>query len=227
MDKIVIDAPKHPVIRYKVVDERNILLDLRGIRHPRRLFNGQINPTKGSGRKFLTAEHLQAMVAEYFESCWGPCLDKWGMPVKDADGKLLKVQTKPYTVSGLALKLDVCTDTIRKYRRGKIDGFLDELHSDADDVLTCSKVIERARQVIQAYAEGRLYDKDGQKGAQYVLDCIYGWRGGKEQSDIDKSKADTKLKREEFDLKKRLLDEGTEDSDFTINIVRGRKTDDG
>jgi hypothetical protein len=86
-------------------------------------------------------------------------------------------------------------------------------------------VIQRAKQVIEAYAEGRLYDRDGSNGARFVLDCCYGWVSRKEQSDIRKAKDESKLRREEFDLKKRLIDEAEDDDDFTINIVRGRRND--
>jgi hypothetical protein len=167
------------------------------------------------------------MVNEYFESCNGPVINKYGEPVYDKAGNLLKVQVKPYTVSGLALYLGVSTDTLKKYREGYIDSLLDEMRAETDDILTFSKVVLTAKQRIEAYAESRLYDRDGQRGAQFVLDCQYGWLGHRDQADIDRSKADTKLKRDEFKLKQQLIDEGNTDSNFTINIVRGRKSTDG
>lgn len=224
--QIIIDAPKKPVVRYILKDDRHLELDLRGIRNPHRPFNGRLNPSKGAKRKFMSPEHLQCMVNEYFESCNGPLIDKFGNLVYDKQGNLVKVQVKPYTVSGLALYLGISTMTLKKYRIGLVDDLLDELHAETDDCLTFSKVVCNAKQVIESYAESRLYDKDGQRGAQFVLDCCYNWVGHKERADIRKSKADSKLRREEFELKRQLIDEGNEDDNLTINIVRGRRDND-
>lgn len=222
--KITIDAPKTPVVRFRFDDERHLTLDLRGIRDPHNPMNGRVNPSKGGQRKFLSPEHLQSLVNEYYESCMGPMFYK-GTLMRDDEGRIVKTQVKPFTLSGLALYLGITTETLRKYRNGRLDSLLDEMKAETDDVLTFSRVILRAKQTIEAYAEGRLYDKDGQRGAQFVLDCCYGWVSHKEQSDIDKAKNDTKMRREEFDLKKRLIDEGEEDDNFTINIVRGRRNE--
>lgn len=224
--QIIIDAPNKPVVRYIFRDERHLDLDLRGIRNPHQPFNGRLNPSKGGTKKFMSPEHLQCMVNEYFESCNGPLIDKWGQLVYDKEGKLVKVQVKPYTLSGLALYLGVSTQTLKKYREGLVDDFLDELYAETDDRLTFAKVVMNAKQTIEAYAEGRLYDKDGQRGAQFVLDCCYNWVNHKEQADIRKSKADSKLRRDEFELKRQLIDEGNDDDNLTINIVRGRRDND-
>lgn len=223
--QIVIDAPKTPVVRYRIDDERTITLDLRGIRNPHSPLQGRLNPSQGAGRKFLTPEHLQGMVNEYFESCMGPTFTKDGDLLRDNNGNLVKVQVKPYTLSGLALHLGVTTQTLKKYRQGDVDTLLDEMKAETEDWLTFSRVVLRAKQVIEAYAEGRLYDRDGSNGARFVLDCCYGWVSRKEQSEISRSKHETKLRREEFELKKRLIDEGEDDDNFTINIVRGRRNE--
>ena len=223
--KIVIDAPKTPVVRYRVDDERHLTLDLRGIRDPHNPMRGRLNPSQGGGRRFLTPEHLQSLINEYYESCMGPMFDKSGNLVRDEQGRIVKTQVKPYTLSGLALYLGVSTQTLKKYREGKLDTILDEMRAETEDVLTFSRVILRAKQTIEAYAEGRLYDRDGSNGARFVLDCCYGWVSNKEQSEISRSKHETKLRREEFELKKRLIDEGEDDDNFTINIVRGRRNE--
>lgn len=222
---ITIDVPKHPVVRYRFDDDRHLTLDLRGIRDPHNPFNGRLNPSQGGGRKFLSPEHLQSQINEYYESCMGPMFYK-GELVKDSDDRVVKTQVKPFTLSGLALYLGVSTETLRKYRNGRLDSILDEMKAETDDCLTFSSVILRAKQTIEAYAEGRLYDKDGQRGAQFVLDCVFGWVSHKDQSDIDKAKKDSQLRQDEFNLKKQLIDEGEEDDNFTINIVRGRRHED-
>lgn len=200
-------------------------LDLRGIRNPQSPFNGRLNPTQGSPKRFVTPEHLQCIVDEYFASCYGPILDRNGNLVRDSEGNVVKVQKKPYTVSGLALYLGVSTDTLKKYTLGRIDTILDEMRAETEDVLTFARVIIEARQKIEAYAEERLYDKDGQRGAQYVLDCCYKWSTTRESADIEKAKAELELKKKEFELKRKVLDDSEEDGSLTINIIRGKKDD--
>lgn len=221
--QIVIDVPKHPVVRYRFLDERTVVLDLRGIFSPHSPFNGRLNPTKGQKRRFMSPQHLQSMIDEYFESCNGPLLDRYGNLVYDKDGRLVKTQVEPWTVSGLALYLGVSTNTLKKYRQGMIDELLTEMKADTDDYMTFSSVVLRARQKIEGYAEKRLYDKDGQYGARFVLDNAFGWLSKKEQTEIDKMVQESILKAKEFELKKDLLDSGEDDSSLTINIVRGRK----
>lgn len=221
--QIVIDVPKHPVVRYRFLDERTVVLDLRGIFSPHSPFNGRLNPTKGQKRRFMSPQHLQSMIDEYFESCNGPLLDRYGNLVYDKDGRLVKTQVEPWTVSGLALYLGVSTNTLKKYRQGMIDDLLTEMKADTDDYMTFSSVVLRARQKIEGYAEKRLYDKDGQYGARFVLDNAFGWLSKKEQAEIDKMVQESILKAKEFELKKDLLDSGEDDSSLTINIVRGGK----
>lgn len=221
--KITIDAPKHPVIRYRIDDERHISLDLRGIRNPNKLFNGMLNPSVGQKRRFVSPEHLQCMVNEYFESCNGPLLDRYGNLVYDKEGQLVKTQVKPWTVSGLALYLGVTTVALKQYRLGRIDTFLDEMRAQTDDVLTFSRVLMQAKQKIESYAEQRLYDRDGSQGARFVLDNAFNWVSRKEQAEIDKMIQEGILKTREFQLKKDLLDSDEDDSSLTINIIRGRK----
>lgn len=223
--QIVIDVPKHPVVRYRFLDERTVVLDLRGIFSPHSPFNGRLNPTKGQKRRFMSPQHLQSMIDEYFESCNGPLLDRYGNLVYDKDGRLVKTQVEPWTVSGLALYLGVSTNTLKKYRQGMIDELLTEMKADTDDYMTFSSVVLRARQKIEGYAEKRLYDKDGQYGARFVLDNAFGWLSKKEQAEIDKMVQESILKSKEFEFKKDLLDSGDEDSSLTINIVRGRRED--
>lgn len=217
---ITVEAPSHPVIRYKFVSKRKVVLDMRGIRNPQRLFNGHLNPAVGSQKRFLSPEHLQCMVNEYFESCNGPLIDKFHQLVRDENKNVVKIQVKPWTVSGLALYLGISTMTLKKYREGAIDTLLDEMKAKTDDTMTFSDVVLRARQRIEGYAESRLYDKDGQRGGQFVLDCCFNWVGRKEASDIAASRAATKLRKDEFDLKKKLISEGDEEGNLTINIVR-------
>lgn len=228
--QIIIDVPKFPVVRSRFLDERHVALDMRGIRNLHKPMLGRLNPTKGSRPKFISVEQLEGKIGEYWESCNGIIFDNKGQPIRKEDGTFLRGQVCPYTVSGLALYLGVTTEAIKKYKIGKVDRILDEMHADTDDVKTFANVIATAKQRIESYAEKRLYDRDGQKGGQYVLDAAFNWREGytaagieKARAEIEKMRAELELKQREFELKQRLLEEGGDDDQLTINIVRGKK----
>jgi hypothetical protein len=122
------------------------------------------------------------------------------------------------------LYLGIDTTTLKKYRLGLADDLLDEMQVDTDDIMTFSSVVLKARQKIESYAEKRLYDRDGQVGARFVLDNAFGWVSRKEQSEIDKMTTESILKAQEFELKRDLLDAGDDDSSLTINIVRAKRS---
>ena len=217
--KIVIDAPKHPVVRYAIRGERVVELDLRGIRNKQKGFR---DGGLGQKKRWVTPQHLECIVKEYFESCNGPLIDRHGQLVYDKNGDLVKTQIRPYTISGLALYLGVTTESLKKYTRYHIDYIFDEMRADVkdEDRLTCASVILNAKHRIETYAESRLYDRDGSNGARYVLDNAFKWTTQKEQAEIEKMKDEMKLKREEFEHKKQMLEDGADDTGFTINIVR-------
>ena len=61
--------------------------------------------------------------------------------------------SKPYTMTGLAYSLNIDAKTLTNY--GQKDDYFPAIH--------------RARQRCIAYAENRLYDKDGVQGAKFSL----------------------------------------------------------
>lgn len=224
--KIILDAPKHPVIRYSYIDDRHIVLDMRGIRNPYKLTQGFYHgPYSGrpQERRFVSPEYLKCLIDEYFDSCNGPLIDRYGQPVYDKKGELVRVQVRPWTVSGLALYLGIATASLKDYTEAKIDPILDEMGIGTTDKLTFAKVMAQARQKIEMGAETRLYDNDGFRGAQFVLNNAFRWMTQKEQADIVLGKQRLSLSAQEFELKKQLLDNGSEDGNLTINIVRRKE----
>lgn len=96
------------------------------------------NTKRKPGRPFGTLkydnlEDLETGINKYFEDC-------------DNNGK-------PYTMTGLALALNVDAKTLSNY--GRDDNYFPSIH--------------RARQRCLDYAEHRLYDKDGVNGAKFYL----------------------------------------------------------
>lgn len=220
-EKISIRVPKKTRKRYRWDNDRTLRIDLRCIRTPSK--NNKQLPVR---MKFQSPEHLQLLCDEYFASCEGVIYNnKTGRPYEDKDGYPLMGQIKPYTISGLALYLDVSTSVLRGYEKGRRD----ELGIPEDDEymdLQYSDVIRRARQKIEAYAEQRLYDKEGFNGSKFVLDCAFKWQSHRDQEDIENMRELRKLRREEFELKKESHGDNITDDNFSITIVRKKKEDD-
>lgn len=168
---------------------------------------------------------LQDLIDEYWASCEGPLIDKYGQVVRDDDGHIIYVQTKPYTLSGLASALGMSSCTLRNYGFKSLAG---TVHPEF------AEVIMRARQKVQQYTEERLFDQNGQRGAQFVLQAGFAWNTKKEQSEIAKNIASIKKMQQDFELQKlqlklkeKALEEGKdiEDSQITINIVSKKKSE--
>lgn len=99
-------------------------------------------PKHAGGRpvKYKTNAEVQEVVDRYFNEC----------DLKD----------KPYTMSGLALELDISRETLCQYTNK--DEFSDTLL--------------RARQKVQSYAEGQLYRTQGTvNGVIFSLSNNFGW----------------------------------------------------
>jgi hypothetical protein len=217
-DILVIRVPKRTPRRYEWVSDRVVKLDMRAIRRP--IFGGSNNYER---RKFQSPDHLRALCEEYFASCDGVLYNhKTGKPYLDKRGMPVTGQIKPYTISGLALYLDIDTNVLKRYEKG----YKDDLGFDVNESDQYSTVIKRARQRIEAYAECRLYDKDGYNGSRFVLDNAFNWLSRKEQAEIENMVELRKLRQQEFQLKKDLLDGEEGDNNITITVTRKKKEED-
>ena len=105
----------------------------------------------GRPPKYKTAEDMQAAIDAYFESCKGePIIGDDGQPIMDKYGNVILIHAKPPTVTGLALALGFTTRLALLNYQGKRE-FVN--------------TVTRAKSRIEEYAEGRLFDSDGQRGA--------------------------------------------------------------
>ena len=112
--------------------------------------------------KYKTAEELQEAVDAYFEECKGEVVvDDEGKPMLNKCGKPVVIGRKPPTVTGLALALGFAgRQALLNYQGRK--AFKD--------------TITRAKSRCEAYAEARLYDRDGAMGAKFSLaNNFKGW----------------------------------------------------
>ena len=118
--------------------------------------------------KYKTVDELQAAIDEYFKACEGrPLLDDKGQPVL-LKGLLVMLDACPPTVTGLALSLGFAGRQALLNYQGR------KQFKDA---------ITRAKSRCEAYAEGRLFDRDGTHGAQFSLRCNFGWSDKAEQAE--------------------------------------------
>lgn len=104
---------------------------------------------------FESAEQMQKLIDAYFEECDGKILtDEEGNPIRDKNGRVIRDDRRPYTITGLALALGFNSRTSLLDYEGK-EEFLN--------------TITRAKARVERYAEERLYDKNGANGAKFSL----------------------------------------------------------
>ncbi len=111
---------------------------------------------------FSSVEEMQKAIDEYFEECDGRVLlDEDGKPMRNKDGKVIRDDRRPYTITGLALALGFNSRQALLNYEGK-----EEFHD----------TVRRAKARVERYAEERLYDKNGSNGAKVALaNNFKGW----------------------------------------------------
>ena len=107
------------------------------------------------------AERIEA----YFQACEGELVEdpETGKPMLDKYGRVVFINRRPPTVTGLALALGFTT-------RHALIGY--QAKGAYRDLIDCAKTR------IEMYAEERLYDRDGCMGARFNLrNNFRGWDG--------------------------------------------------
>lgn len=118
---------------------------------------------------YKTPQEMQLLIDEYFAECKGRYLkDADGQPVKDKYGYPVIIDSRPPTITGLALALGFASrQALLNYQ------VRDEFHD----------TITRAKAKVECYAEERLFDKDGANGAKFSL--ANNFEGWKEKQQIE------------------------------------------
>lgn len=120
--------------------------------------------TPGCGRKpkYTSVDEITEKIEAYFTACEGhPYRDPDnGELVYDKYGRPVIVGEQPPTVTGLALALGFTNrlDLLRYQAKAEFN-----------------EAITRAKTRIEAYAEARLFDRDGANGARFSLQCNFKW----------------------------------------------------
>lgn len=128
----------------------------------------------GAGRplKYKSKKALQEAIDDYFESCKGRVLtDATGQPIRDKYGLPIIVDAFSPTVTGLARYLGF------KSRQALINYQEKEAYYE---------IVLDAKMRIEEYAERRLFDRDGVRGAMFTLCNNFGW----DEKPTDKSEED-------------------------------------
>lgn len=121
---------------------------------------------------YKTPEEMQEKIDEYFTRCAGEMLrDEDGQPVYDKWGQPVMINVRPPTVTGLALALGFTTRQALLNYQAK-PRFID--------------TVTRAKSRCEEYAESRLYDRDGSRGAMFSLTNNFkGWSNNPEHHSED------------------------------------------
>lgn len=221
--RIYVKVPDQEIVRVKKVlktgprtEPKYVwLIDFRGIRTRKtKLYKNK----KFGGEKmaFNSPEELEIAVNDYFQSCYTYKLDKNGNIMYDRNGEPIKYLSKPFTISGLAYHIGISTKTFNRYCSGVFDAGIEDLPGSK----SYKKILVRARQKVESFAEENLYNKNAQLGARFVLDAAFGWCTTREQAEIKEREFNMWLKEKEFELKQKLLEMGEEDTGLEIKIVR-------
>ena len=118
----------------------------------------------GRPRKYTEAEQMQYKIDKYFESCFIPARDERGNIQRDYDGKIIKRQIRPFTITGLALALDMDRRSLVNY--SKDEEFF--------------PTIKKARLKIENYLEESLISGGNSTGVIFNLKNNYGWKDKQE-----------------------------------------------
>lgn len=112
---------------------------------------------------YKTKEEIQEKIDAYFEECKGRVLtDDDGNVMTNKNGEPVIVDARPLTITGLALALGFAS-------RQALLNYQDR--EEFNDTIT------RAKARVEAYAEERLFDKDGANGAKFSLANNFdGWK---------------------------------------------------
>ena len=131
----------------------------------------------GRPPKYTDPGEMQRIIDAYFKSCEGEVLrDGNDEPVLNKFGEAVMVGQRPPTMTGLALALGFADRSSLMDYKGK---------------RAFAHVIRRAKSRLEQYAEERLYDRDGQRGAQFSLQNNFkGWKDVKDVSVATTESAD-------------------------------------
>lgn len=127
------------------------------------------NKKGGCPPKYKTVKAMQEAIDNYFKKCDGEYIrDEEGNLLTDKNGNPVKKNSRPYTITGLALELGFTSRQALLNYEAK-EKFVD--------------TIKKAKARVEQYAEERLFDREGANGAKFNLSNNF--KGWSEKQQID------------------------------------------
>lgn len=166
---------------------------------------------KAVGRppKYKCKEEIEEKIEAYFKKCEGEVLkDNDENPVMNKFGNPVIINQHPPTVTGLALALGFSTRMSLLNYQGKKE-FMD--------------TITRAKARVEAYAEERLFDRDGSNGAQFSLrNNFKGWNE-KQVTELDEEEQKARIEQIKANTE-RMKSGNNDDGEDGVIIVNDAPT---
>lgn len=158
--------------------------------------------TKNKGGRpptYKTKEEMQIKIDEYFDCCKGEYLkNEDGEFVLNKFGEPVMINVKVPTVTGLALALGFNS------RRSLLD------YSVKKEFL---HTVARAKSRVEEYAESRLFDRDGARGAEFSLRCNFKWN----DKQADDAKEDAIINADKILVSiRKAAKEGNDDAKYRV-----------
>ena len=173
--------------------------------------------TVGRPPKYKSKEEIEAKIDAYFKECEGEILkDDKGKPIFDKFGHSVVINQRPPTVTGLALALGFTTRLSLLNYQGKKE-FMN--------------TITRAKTMIEAYTEERLFDRDVTNGAQFSLrNNFKGWND-RQPSELDQEEQKARIEQiraqtEVAKLKTQTGDNDELEDDGFLEALKGTAAED-
>lgn len=157
----------------------------------------------GRPPKYENKEQIEGLIEDYFKKCEGEILkDDEGEIVFDKFGRPVIVGEKPPTVTGLALALGFTNRLSLLNYQGKKE-FVN--------------TITRAKSMVEAYAEERLFDRDGSNGARFSL--VNNFRGWADKPKTEMDEQEQKARIESMKAQTEALEEKKARGDGTGDAI--------
>lgn len=161
---------------------------------------------KAVGRppKYKSKEEIEEKIDAYFKECEGELLtDERGKPIFNKFGEPVYINKRPPTVTGLALALGFTTRTSLLNYEGKKE-FVD--------------TITRAKSIVEAYTEERLFDRDGSNGAQFSLRNNFSGWNDRQPTELDKEEQKARIEKIKAETAKMKQTDSNEKYDMVMII---------
>lgn len=129
--------------------------------------------------RYRTVEELEEGIQDYFTSLRGPIKDNKGNFILEPEtGAPVVVDfSRPPTLAGLALALNITTETLRNYSKSDVNDVDNET-----DKMTYFGAISRAKSICESYLSERTLDREGVQGAKFLLSNNH--KGYSEKSEV-------------------------------------------